>query len=355
MGCCHCCCCRHSSNVIQIGGETMVIIIDISKYQGDIDFAALGRLYQSGVLKGVIIRVQAGYTSIDPKYKEYVAGCKQYGIPFGTYAYFKGINVPDSIAEAKSCLSLTDPESKFIVVDIEEITAPNLVESGQAFIDYLKNNGVKYVGLYSGEYFYNANGLSALRVDFKWIARYGTNDGQPHTEPAVDDDLWQFTSVGHIEGIAGNVDESIITDPTQFNFFDNPVIAVPTPTPVAIQKSGVVQVVTNNLNLRTGPGTNYPVIRKLGIGEKYQFYFIQDGWYNLGGNQWAYSEGGKYLSESTMTPAPPTPQPVYHKVVKGDTVSELAAHYGSTVNQIKAWNNLANVSLIRIGQNLRVK
>lgn len=47
--------------------------------------------------------------------------------------------------------------------------------------------------------------------------------------------------------------------------------------------------------------------------------------------------------------------PTYHTVKSGDTVSELAVKYGSTTSQIKSWNNLKNVSLIYIGQKLRVK
>ncbi|PKR82824.1 glycoside hydrolase domain-containing protein [Heyndrickxia camelliae] len=48
-------------------------------------------------------------------------------------------------------------------------------------------------------------------------------------------------------------------------------------------------------------------------------------------------------------------KPVYHIVVKGDTVSELALKYGSTQTDIKRWNKLNNEYLIKIGQKLRVK
>ena len=46
---------------------------------------------------------------------------------------------------------------------------------------------------------------------------------------------------------------------------------------------------------------------------------------------------------------------VYHKVKRGDTVSELAQKYGSTISQIKNWNNLKDVNKIYVGQTLRVK
>ncbi len=45
----------------------------------------------------------------------------------------------------------------------------------------------------------------------------------------------------------------------------------------------------------------------------------------------------------------------YHTVKRGDTVSALAKKYGSTINQIKNWNNLKDVNKIYVGQKLRVK
>jgi N-acetylmuramoyl-L-alanine amidase len=45
----------------------------------------------------------------------------------------------------------------------------------------------------------------------------------------------------------------------------------------------------------------------------------------------------------------------YHTVRKGDTVSELAVKYGSTIAQIKSWNKLKDVNKIYVGQKLRVK
>lgn len=45
----------------------------------------------------------------------------------------------------------------------------------------------------------------------------------------------------------------------------------------------------------------------------------------------------------------------YHKVVKGDTVYALSKAYGSTIKEIKKWNNLDDDYTIRVGERLRVK
>lgn len=47
--------------------------------------------------------------------------------------------------------------------------------------------------------------------------------------------------------------------------------------------------------------------------------------------------------------------PVYHIVKRGDTVYELAVKYGTTIAKIKALNNLKDVNKIYVGQKLRVK
>jgi N-acetylmuramoyl-L-alanine amidase len=46
---------------------------------------------------------------------------------------------------------------------------------------------------------------------------------------------------------------------------------------------------------------------------------------------------------------------VYHTVVSGDTVYALSRTYGSTVQQIRDWNNLDANYTIYVGQRLRVK
>lgn len=57
----------------------------------------------------------------------------------------------------------------------------------------------------------------------------------------------------------------------------------------------------------------------------------------------------------TVQPAKPVAKPVYHKVVKGDTVSELAEKYKTTQAKIKEWNKLDSKYTIGLGEKLRVK
>lgn len=58
---------------------------------------------------------------------------------------------------------------------------------------------------------------------------------------------------------------------------------------------GTATVEIASLNLRKGPGNGYEVIRALKKGEPYIVYAFKDGWFNLGGDQWAYGGDG-YMS-----------------------------------------------------------
>lgn len=58
---------------------------------------------------------------------------------------------------------------------------------------------------------------------------------------------------------------------------------------------GVATVKVPSLSLRTGPGVQYPLIRTLKKGEGYIVWKEQDGWLNLGGDQWASWQNGVYM------------------------------------------------------------
>lgn len=65
---------------------------------------------------------------------------------------------------------------------------------------------------------------------------------------------------------------------------------------------------------------------------------------------------GQKIKLSGSAPAKPaTSKPTYHTVKSGDTVSGLAVKYGSSQSQIKSWNNLKDINKIYVGQKLRVR
>jgi len=213
-------------------------IADLSYHQGNINFALAKE-----ELDLAIIRVQYGTGFVDPKYKEYVAECKEHGIPFGHYAYALYKDVAGAIAEAKAFLQRADKDAEFLVVDVEEQTCRNpkdLVPATQAFIDYLHANGVKKVGLYTGHSFYTEHGMSKVKADFLWIPRYAMNDNGTlqSVRPNFDCHIHQFTQNGRLKGVAGAVDLNVLCGSKSLAYFtgadkvEAKPVKKPTPKPV---------------------------------------------------------------------------------------------------------------------------
>lgn len=230
-------------------------IIDISHHQGSIDFSKV-----KDEVEFIIIRVQYGSSSIDKKYKEYIAGCKKYGIPFGLYAYARFMSKNDAIIEAKDFLSRADKEAKFLVVDVEEQTTPSkneMLPATQAYIDTLKNAGIEKVGLYTGHHFYKPYAMDKVKADFLWIPRYGG------PKPDFACDLWQFTDSGKVNGISSNVDTNLLNGSKDVAYFTGKkktiAAAKPSNLPVGILKLGdkgaevkKLQNALNALNFKCG-------------------------------------------------------------------------------------------------------
>lgn len=46
---------------------------------------------------------------------------------------------------------------------------------------------------------------------------------------------------------------------------------------------------------------------------------------------------------------------IEYTVKPGDTLSQIAVEFGTTVNQLREWNRISNPDLIMAGQRIRVK
>jgi len=52
----------------------------------------------------------------------------------------------------------------------------------------------------------------------------------------------------------------------------------------------ILMITADVLRVRTGPGTNYDIVKKVYRGERYQSWGMQNGWYNVAGDQWVSGE-----------------------------------------------------------------
>lgn len=192
-------------------------IADISHYQGTINWEKANK-----DLDLIIFRASVG-SNKDNKYLEYTKECK---VPFGVYHYLKASNAAEAIQEANffySCATASDLKPLFYCADIEHSTqtAANVKEISEVFARRLRELGATKLGLYIGQSLYPYANKEVY--DFIWIPRYGKNTGEADTNyaPIYPCDLWQYTSVGCVDGIDGNVDLNKLYGQKTLEWFTN--------------------------------------------------------------------------------------------------------------------------------------
>lgn len=187
--------------------------MDISRWQGDIDFS---KVANDGI-GFAIIRSSFRHTT-DPKFFEYVDGCKANGIDIlGTYHFSYATNVSQAISEAKYAVERAkearlDPEKTFIFFDFEHDTVIKAYDKSGiillpsacnahaiAFCDYVKKAG--YIpGIYCNlDYYENAYTKDTLSRYFVWLADYSG-------EAKYACNVHQYTDKGKVAGITSKVD-----------------------------------------------------------------------------------------------------------------------------------------------------
>lgn len=192
----------------------MAMGIDISKYQGKVDFNKL-----KNYCNFVIIR--AGYTGYgdgvqhgDPYFLVNMAGAKAAGMPWGAYWFSQAINEDEARAEARYMMGLIkDQKPEYpIYIDTELSGAPGL--SGRAdriskekrtavvkaFCEEIESAGY-FAGFYCSESWWHNNiDGKALSKYTAWIAKWSAK------EPNCTYAMWQYSNSGSVPCINGRVD-----------------------------------------------------------------------------------------------------------------------------------------------------
>lgn len=256
-------------------------IVDISKWQGDIDFDKF-----APDVAFVIARAGVG-SDADPLFDSYAKAMIDRKVPFGVYCYSYAGTEAKAKDEAKKLVSRASKYNPlFYVMDAEE--AKITTAAIRAFAEALRAAGAERIGCYVAHHRYkqyNYDGLRSL-FNFTWIPCYGKNDGtiDGSKKPSYVCDLWQYTSNGQIAGITetyqykdedgntlvgvrGRVDLNVITgqgktlewflggngtyEPAQLPK-DDPA------TEAAAEYK--VQIHSGNVNVRTAPNTSGKII-----------------------------------------------------------------------------------------------
>lgn len=182
--------------------------IDISKWQGDIDWK---KVSLSGV-DFAMIRSSFGSENIDEKLKANVAGCEKYGISYGFYHYTYAATVSEARLEARYFLNAIKNYNPGypVVLDIEEdfykkMTRKQVTDIIVAFMTELEKAGY-YAALYTNPTFVR-DFIDAPRISGYdiWIACWGDEERlNSHYDGKYV--MWQYSATGRVNGISGDVD-----------------------------------------------------------------------------------------------------------------------------------------------------
>lgn len=177
--------------------------IDVSRYQGTIDWAAV----KKDGIDFALIRVSgnSSYT-LDSQFAANMVGAHNAGIKVGVYIYSYATTPAQAVNEANYVLSqIKHYNVSFpIAIDIEDSvhkskTPAELAAIANAFCSTIEAAGYYPIVYGSKTWFSNYIQTSAVNYDL-WVAQY--NSFCTYSKY----DIWQASNTGSVQGINGNVD-----------------------------------------------------------------------------------------------------------------------------------------------------
>ena len=191
--------------------------IDVSKYQGDIDWK---KVAGDGVKFAIIRLGYRGYGTgeimLDEKAKKNMEEASNAGIKVGVYFFSQAINEKEAKEEAKFVLeNIKGYDIDYpIVFDTEDVINDDArandlnvnarTQIAKAFCDYIKDNGYTPVIYANLRWFNLALDMKELEEYDKWYAYYDDKIYFPYKIS-----MWQYSENGKVNGIEGSVDMNI--------------------------------------------------------------------------------------------------------------------------------------------------
>lgn len=303
------------------------LCFDISYWQGGINYQAIRDRVNYCIIR-------AGQSNQkDSQFENHYNNLQ--GLNLGAYWYSYAESEDEARAEANKFLEVIKGK-KFtlpIYLDIEDPSISGLSRDKlngiiRAFGEVIENAGY-YFGVYTNLNWYrNIISGSELNKDYDWWIAYWTDEAPT----GVDYGVWQFTSEYKDFGVRLDANYVIkdypnIIKEAGLNHLEGTTPA-PTPTPTTKTIDELAQEVING---QWGNGQDR-VDRLTAAG--YDYNAVQN-------------RVNELLDDNNNEE--------YYTIQSGDTLSEIAEKYGTTVSQLCEWNNISNPNLIYAGNTIRVR
>ncbi len=203
-----------SMNYAAPDGVKVMRGIDVSKFQGDIDWQQVRAAgIEFAILRLGIRGYGSGELLMDERFLDNYYGATEAGIKVGVYFFSAAVNETEAVEEADyvlraiSGLTIEMPvvfDTEPIIYDdarTDDLTPDQLTSITCAFCDRIRVNGYEPMIYANAKRFTTVLHLEELEAYDKWLADYRDRPDYPYAFK-----MWQFTEKGSVPGIAGNVD-----------------------------------------------------------------------------------------------------------------------------------------------------
>ena len=185
--------------------KTQYIGIDVSHYQGDIDWSSVTPHQDF-----IFIKATDGKSNVDPRFHENASSLEGFSVPTGAYHFFEPSD--DPIEQAKNYLQQINQYSLGLrpVLDIEissGVSPEVIAKNALSWLKYVEEKTGCQPIIYTYSDYWN----QYLGKDFNqygyWLADYNKDPVLPSSRTSWQ--IWQYTDRGRVFGLNNVVDQDI--------------------------------------------------------------------------------------------------------------------------------------------------
>jgi len=226
------------SNVTLGKLTNMVLGIDVSRYQGNIDWK---QVKASGIKFAIVRAGYRGYETgkivEDPYFKANMKNAIAAGVKVGVYFYATSINEKEAIEEADWTIKAIKPYNITYPVAFDwehwgrdrckNVSGAQVTRNAIAFCEVVKKAGYEPIVYSSKNHYMSRYDRTLVHIDHNktledykfWLAHYTTNGVLTDYKGSYY--MWQYTSSGYVPGIKGRVDMNMVTNYLHTHKYDS--------------------------------------------------------------------------------------------------------------------------------------
>ena len=320
--------------------------VDVACWQEGVDWAQ----FKAQGVEYAIIRAGFGsdISQKDSMFESHINGALKAGLKIGIYWFSYAYSLGGARREAETCAEVLKPYKDKITLpvffdweyDSERYAKDNGVYPSKALVTEMTIEFIKRIeefgymgGYYTNlDYMYKYYDYGRMEPYYLWMAYYDDE------KPGYDCVMQQYTSTGRLNGYGGNLDLNRLYK--DFGQAEEPKPEVkPEIKPTEPAQTEIVYTVKLGDTLSgiaSQYGTTYQALAEYNGIENPNLIYI---------GQKIKIPGGSGAAVKTET---------VYTVKHGDTLSGIAAKYGTTYQKLAAYNGITNPNLIFAGQKIRI-